>query len=555
MFLIKNSSKSCLQKLFILNGMLLAILLSSCEKEELNDSAIEQRAEKKEISIGAKVESPFLLRNMQRSVDSLSARSGLRSKIVLVPTHLYVRFLPADEFEYDRLVSDKSLDFDSYPLDRELTEGDSYHDPTLPADAITWQYTVVPTDYDFTKTGVRYEVLDELYILDEDLDREDIAVGDVQLRSGKSTTGLSWKSVVDEALIQTGNLGATELRSKWTPAATIKAYDDRMGKYIPLQGVKVRIRYFAFLKAYHYTDANGNVTFSSKRTSVEYSIEWERDMWDIRDDGTQAYYNGPDQKSKWNLNINSGAPKSWYYSAIHRALYKYYYGDCCGLVRPSKSLKISFENRSDPDGTALGYTRSPNVRTWNWIFNAIKIYGKRKVKKNDQIIEVAEMVSDVFSTTLHELSHASHACRMSRSGFDETSKFVKESWAVAAQWLLTMDEYRRLGLSSVNLSNLDTDLTCQWWPNYERTDLLIYSPIFIDMVDTYNQYDLYAPINDNQIPFDEISGYSLPSICNALTSLKQLSDVESYMKNNRPSNVTLNQINTYLKLYKQKWTD
>jgi hypothetical protein len=169
-----------------------------------------------------------------------------------------------------------------------------------------------------------------------------------------------------------------------------------MGKYIPLQGVKVRIRYFAFLKAYHYTDANGNVTFSSKRTSVEYSIEWERDMWDIRDDGTQAYYNGPDQKSKWNLNINSGAPKSWYYSAIHRALYKYYYGDCCGLVRPSKSLKISFENRSDPDGTALGYTRSPNVRTWNWIFNAIKIYGKRKVKKNDQIIEVAERASDVF---------------------------------------------------------------------------------------------------------------------------------------------------------------
>ncbi len=555
MFSIKESSRSCLRKLFCLSGLLLALLLSSCEKDEvLNEPVREQQTGSNEIRLGAKVESPFLLRNMQRSVDTLSARSGLRSQTVLKPTHLYVRFLPADTAQYERLVADTTLDLDSYPLDYELTEGDSYHDPSLPADAITWQYTVVPADYDLKGLGIMYEVLDELYILDEDLEREDISVGDAQLRSGKGS-GLSWKSVVDEALIQTGNVGEATLRSKWTPSATIKAYDDLMGKYIPLQGVKVRIRYFAFLKAYHYTDANGNVSFSSKRTSVEYSIEWERDMWDIRDDGTQAYYHGPDQKGKWNLNINTGAPKSWYYSAIHRALYKYYYGECCGLVRPSKSLKISFEYRSDPDGTALGYTRSPNVRTWNWIFNAIKIYGKRKVKINDQIKDVAERVSDVFSTTLHELTHASHACRMSRSGYDETSKFVKESWAVAAQWCLTMDEYRRLGLSSVSLSDLETDLTSQWWPNYDKTDLLIYSPIFIDMVDTYNQYKLYAPICDNQIPIDEISGYSLPSICNSLTTLKQLSDVESYMKNNRPSNVTLNQINTYLKLYKQKWTN
>ena len=546
-----ESNKNCLHKLFCLGGLLFALQLSSCEKDEvLNEPVSEQQTVSSEIRLGAKVESPFLLRNMQRSVDTLLARSGLRSLTILKPTHLYVRFLPADTAQYERLVADTTLDFDPYPLDYQLTEGDSYHDPSLPADAITWQYTVVPADYDLKGLGITCEVLDELYILDEDLEREDISVGDAQLRSGKGT-GLSWKSVVDEALIQTGNVGETTLRSKWTPAATIKAYDDLMGKYIPLQGVKVRIRYFAFLKAYHYTDANGDVTFSSKRTSVEYSVEWERDMWDIRDDGTQAYYHGPDQKGKWNLNINTGTPKSLHYSAIHRALYKYYYGDCCGLVRPSKSLKISYQEGSDPDkeGTALGSTTSAKVRTWNWIFSAIKIYGKGKIIEDDKVVgEYIQTVSGVFTTTLHELAHASHACRMNRRGYDETSQFVKDSWAVAVEWYLMLDEYKKLGLGDVDMSILDNKMDIQNWPNIGRS--LYYSSLFIDMFDTYNQGN-----NNSEKPYDEISGYSMGLIDSKLITMKNYTDVETFMKNNRPAYVTINQINTFLKLYKEKWTD
>lgn len=549
MFSIKESSRSCLRKLFCLSGLLLALQLSSCEKDEvLNEPVGEQQTVSSEIRLGAKVESPFLLRNMQRSVDTLSARSGLRSQTVLKPTHLYVRFLPADTAQYERLVADTTLDLDSYPLDYELTEGDSYHDPSLPADAITWQYTVVPADYDLKGLGFTYEVLDELYILDEDLEREDISVGDTQLRSGKGS-GLSWKSVVDEALIQTGNVGETTLRSKWTPAATIKAYDDRMRKYIPLQGVKVRIRYLSFLKAYHYTDANGDVTFSSKRTSVEYSIEWERDMWDIRDDGTQAYYHGPDQKGRWNLNIDKGTPKSLHISAIHRALHKYYYGDCCGLVRPSKSLKISYQEGSDPDkeGTALGSTTSAKVRTWNWIFSAIKIYEKGKIKDDNKVVgEYVLDVSSVFSTTLHELAHASHACRMSRSGYDETSQFVKDGWAVAVEWYLMLDEYRKLGISASMLEYLDDLKNEQVWPDVSRS--IWYSSLYIDLVDSYNQGQY-----DAERPFDEVSGYTMPLIDSKLTSMKSYIDVENFVKSNRPSNVTDSQINKLLKLYKQKW--
>ncbi len=540
MFSIK-SNKNCLRKLFCLSGLLLALQLSSCEKDEvLNEPVSEQQTVSSEIRLGAKVESPFLLRNMQRSVDSLSARTGLKSLTVLKPTHLYVRFLPADTAQYERLVADTTLDFDPYPLDYELTEGDSYHDPSLPANAITWQYTVMPVGYDLKGLGIRYEVLDELYILDEDLEREDITVGDAQLRSGKGT-GLSWKSVVDEAMIQTGNVGETTLRSKWTPSATIKAYDDLMEKYIPLQGVKVRIRYFAFLKAYHYTDANGNVTFSSKRTSVEYSVEWECEKWDIRYRFTQAHSNGPDQKSHWNLNINTSNMTRLHLASIHRALYKYYYGDVCGLIRPDKDLKILYNDTKEdkPNGTTYYY----NLEFLSDVLSSIKIYG---INENGY-----KPASKVLSTTLHELTHASHCLYVGVTKYAQTDLIIREAMALAGQWVLTMDEYKTVDRTPGNAyDNLLSFIECQDWPYTKSKDEgrrwkrnIKYSPLIIDMMDEKNQVKENRPLDDN------ITGYSLHLIQRSIHEIQSVDDFENYVTHGRTGNTSLEIYFTQFKKY------
>lgn len=541
----------------IRNIRLLALVgfvsLISCEKEEIEpvSTSSEAATSSVEIKLGKKSDSPLLLRNMQRAADTLASRSQLRSGFTLSATHYYVRFLPANAAEYDTLVADKTLDFTPYPLDCEVSEGDYYHDPSLPKESITWQYTVVPVDFDFSKLDIQHEVLEELYILDDDINSEVYVLdnGSV-LRSGANIT---WKELLTESAIQTGHMGEQTLRAKWTPSATISAYDDRLERYIPLRGVKVRIRYFAFMKAYHYTDSNGYVSFSEKNTSVEYSIEWERDMWDIRDGGVQAYYNGPDRKGAWNLQIGNGTPKSLHISAIHRALYKYYHGDVCGFTRPDKDLKISYEEGSDPDGDDLGYTTASKVRSWSWIFSAIKIYGKNP--KTSNRLDVHE----VFSTTLHELAHASHACRLSKSAYDETSKTIKESHARFAQLHLTLDEYEKLGASSASLYNLRNQRSLQTWPNNvdltnpEKRYLLAYSPLFIDMTDTENQGCVYFYYDE--IPFDEISGYTIELIDSHLPSLRQFVDVENFLKSHRPSHITENQINSFLTLYRQKWIE
>lgn len=531
---------------------LLLLFATSCDEEEsllLENSTRDrstteatQEVVEGEIRLGEKINSPLLLKNMQRAADSLSKRKGtsLRSAVVLEPTHYYVRFLPKDSAEYETLVADTLLDLTPYPLDYELSCGDSYHDPSLPYDSYQWQYTTVRTNYDLEKHGIKHEVLDEIYMPNEDIfGEQESSVRSAQIAE---TDAISWDELLEEAIRQTTPANQTSLKAKWTPGATIKAYDDALGTYIPLQGVKVRICTFAFVKEDRITDANGQVSFDSRRLSASYSIEWEDKNWDIRDDGTQAYYNGPRQESWWNLNIGSGAQKSLHYSAIHRALYKYYYGNVDGLIRPSKALKISYQTGDDPDGDAVGSTTPAIVRTWSWLLSSIKIYAEDYYG--------LRRTQDVFSTTIHELAHASHACRMNKEEYDNTSKFVRDSWACTVDWYLTLNEYHNLNANDAIIDKLDNNNSEQNWPNTSRP--LRYSPLFIDMIDEYNQKK--DPHSSN-VPDDNIDGYTISKIDGSLTQIKCYNDVESFMVKNRPASVTINEINTFLKLYKELWSE
>ncbi len=118
--------------------------------------------------LGKQLENPYSIENMTLAMQELYST---RSAVELKPTHLYVRFLPTTEEEMYVLRSDSTLDLYTYPLDYEVEKpGDYYHDPTLPKDAITWQYVVVKPDYEFP--NIKYEILSELFILDEDKDNE-----------------------------------------------------------------------------------------------------------------------------------------------------------------------------------------------------------------------------------------------------------------------------------------------------------------------------------------------------------------------------------------------
>ncbi len=220
------------------------------------------------IILGKKLNNPYSLKNMQAAYDSLCMASGVatRSVDMLQPTHLYVRFLPKDSVDINRLDKEK-LDLFCYPLDYDVEQwGDYYHDPSIPADQPTWQYTRVPVGYDFP--DVQYEILDTCFIPEDE--------DEVETRMAGNAFSLG--ELEDAAYEHSGNgdmLVKDELRAKHSPCGTFTVYNDKTKKYEGVAGIAVRMG--KFVKWFHvYTDRDGYYfTKSTFRTDPHYWIYFD----------------------------------------------------------------------------------------------------------------------------------------------------------------------------------------------------------------------------------------------------------------------------------------
>ena len=208
------------------------------------------------IELGEKLEDPYTVGNMQEAVARLYPTKA--GTISISATDLYVRFLPKTEDEYSFLLS-KGLKLTDHPVDyRIVKEGDYYHDPDLSQDAITWQYAVVAKDFSFP-AGIRYEVLDECYISEND-------------PVTRAESGIDWDAVEAEAYRLTGNEDLyPETRAAEEPVCpsgriTIEDPDCFGGKPYGVAGVMVCCNSFVKF-ATAYTDRDGYYQLSKKYSS------------------------------------------------------------------------------------------------------------------------------------------------------------------------------------------------------------------------------------------------------------------------------------------------
>lgn len=247
--------------------MLLAVLLAGAcgggglDLAEMMTDAEGNLLHHEMIVLGDRLEDPYSVEAMTRAFAALYPTKA--DRVTLPATDLYVRFLPADEDEFEVLAA-LGLPLLDHPVDYEiLREGDYYHDPELDPDRITWQYSVVPKDFVFP-AGIRCEILERCHIPSE---------GDPT----KAGDGVDWAAVEQEAFRQTGN-GAllergrggpgTRASSSGTPAGRITIVDAALGA--EPEGVRgVRVSCNSFVKFAHaYTDEQGNYrmtrSFSSR---------------------------------------------------------------------------------------------------------------------------------------------------------------------------------------------------------------------------------------------------------------------------------------------------
>ena len=357
----------------------------------------------------------------------------------------------------DKLVADTTIEFYDHPLDYEtINNNHFYRDPELdPSIPFTHQYCVVPINQ-LNLPPYANTVLAELYLPNEHGEDPNI------------------EALVDEALRITNNLDSNGLRQakgreKYNPEGKIQAYDNIVGKQIPLQYVEVRAnRWFETRTA--ITDASGYFKISEQfKRDVNYSIKWERNEFKIREERwAQAFFNGPKTKDYWNLEIGSSGSedRSVKYSAIHRAAARYYYGDIGGLKRIGNSDRLIFAYWHYEKGTGKNYTNSvqplPNIKIWG-------------IKKENNFYEI----NQILATTFHELGHSSHIKRMGGlTVFMNVTRQIQESWADAIEWYLTELEYTQLGEPGKADDYQYWDLT----DNKTR-----YTPMFIDLADDYDQ--------------------------------------------------------------------
>ncbi len=159
-------------------------LFSSCQKEDFtqslnsipksNETEEEFENLEGETVIGERKENPFKTATMRQAYTNLGGNNkGGEKDITVRTTHLYIKFLPQDTAEVsilNNLEKNEEMNLFYYPLDCDILEpGIHYHDPNIPEDMPTPQYTAVALNYQLPNT-VNYEILDSLYLPETDLD-------------------------------------------------------------------------------------------------------------------------------------------------------------------------------------------------------------------------------------------------------------------------------------------------------------------------------------------------------------------------------------------------
>ncbi|HEX2919697.1 MAG TPA: hypothetical protein VHO50_00890 [Bacteroidales bacterium] len=502
------------------------LLLVRCSKEEY-DSSIKFDGYEKHLNITVPLKGtrdPFAFQNMNRALNKLKALRPELTDLTIKPNHLYLRFLPGNEIQMDLLLKDSSIVLFDHSLDSE-----DYASPDTSSSGYGPQYCVVPIDRSLP--AIPYELLYEVFIPPDEATTKSSSTGSYSFYDELLSVSANLTGNLDseDTLLQVSRSSGR----RWNPSGRIRAWDDLVGDYIPLNHVNVHARWFTHIES-SLTDSEGYFSMSSFRYKVNYSIKWENSFFTIRDGNfLQAWYNGPRIKGEWNLDIKGG--KSIMFATIHRAAYRHFYGDNLGMVRPflkaGGRTKICY---SDNDGTGkfLGDYSAGGI------FPDIKIWGRTNGEY--------KTTNKIFAVTAHELGHQAHSQYLGNIRFWQTSNIIRESWAEAVEWALANDEYHKLGKeysSDQALFYNHQIYKHNNWPNIADRD---YSPIFIDLIDNINQYVEVGPEHPN----DMISEYSISFInSNLLRNSNDISSLKSEVSKNKLEGVDDYKIKELFGLY------
>ena len=375
------------------------------------------------IVLGDKLKDPYSVENVTKALDALYPTRAGRTQVD--PTDYYVRFLPADENEYNRL-TEMGLELMDHPLDYQIVkDGDYYHDPDIAEDEITWQYCVVPLDFRFPD-DIFHEVLDRCYISEHD----------PSTRSGDD--GIDWAAVEREAFRQTGNedMLLPRTRASMKPAGRITIVDDNAngGKAFGVAGVRVICNSFVKF-ACTYTDRDGYYEMpKSYSSSVRYRLMFRNEKGFaigvnllLVPASMSALGKGPSDGLDVEITKQSDR-KLFARSVVNNAVYDYY--ERCAesdldLPAPPSNLRIwLFQNLSVSSSAMLRQgvvVESELLKKYLGFYSTLI---KTFLPDITLGLKGAETYADIYSVASHEMAHASHFVRVGKNYWNKYVNYI-----------------------------------------------------------------------------------------------------------------------------------
>ena len=375
------------------------------------------------IELGDKLEDPYTVENVTKAIASLYPTKA--SRIEIKPTDIYVRFLPANEEQMDRLM-EIGVEFLDHPMDYTIKkDGDYYHDPGVDEEEITWQYCVMPSGSAFPE-GITYEVLDYCYISEND--------------PATRAADIDWDAVEKEAFRLTGNeklyVPSTKAWEKPQGRITIVDEEANGGKPFGLAGVKVVCNSFVKF-ATSYTDRDGYYKMSHHFSSrPRYRLLFKNNA------GFAIGFNlilipasmstlGKGPNTGLDVTIDKNSDKKLFIrSAISAAAYDYITRcEEMGIKAPPKSLRFwHFGGLSASSAPMLKHGAVIDNSIIGEYLGALSSLVKHFLPDITMGTKDEHSFADIYRETCHELAHASHFAKVGVKYWDSYAKYVIKSF-------------------------------------------------------------------------------------------------------------------------------
>lgn len=320
--------------------------------------------------------------------------------------------------------------------------------------------------------------------------------------------------------------------------AHFRTYDGFLGTYLPLNKLSVHITN-GYVTGTQYTNSTGRVYIDPFLVGVDPSdypsmyvyATLNNTKWTIaREAATPIHVSLGYVGVLWPNSFNSGTYTFNMVSTAkefetHRALDYYHYA-------------------SNPYSSFIG-TNETGVLVHSLFSSMPGVDGKTSFifGKDVTIYNNAIGCNDVISAVLHELGHIRHKYHHHNNNdnsFGQVDTLLIESYGSFMGWYLGEQYYLSKGYVKTDSTEVINNNWRQDWSPISQTPYYWYSPLFIDLIDDYNQGQ-----NDSTKLYDDINEFGILDIETTIST----SNTVSQCKANLFYPLIENKLNAYFSYY------